>query len=86
MSDKEKNEEEEEEEEEKDELRKRLSEDATGNIHEPRGQTTILTMIILDCTSCTYIDESGVKCLREIIDKYKKENVKFLMTNCNGKQ
>ena len=40
--------------------------------------------IILDCTSCNYIDESGAKCLKEIVDTYAKENVQILLTNCNG--
>ena len=40
--------------------------------------------IILDCSLIQFIDESGVKCLKEVIDKYSKENVKFLLTYCNG--
>ena len=40
--------------------------------------------IILDFTRCNFIDESGAKCLKEIVDKYAKENVKLLLTNCNG--
>ena len=31
--------------------------------------------IVLDCTRCNFIDESGAKCLKEIVDKYAKENV-----------
>ncbi len=40
--------------------------------------------IILDCTRCNFIDESGAKCLKEIVDTYAKENVQILLTNCNG--
>ncbi len=40
--------------------------------------------VILDCTRCNFIDESGVKYLKEIVDKYAKENVQILLTNCNG--
>ena len=40
--------------------------------------------IILDCTRCNFIDESGAKCLKEIVDTYAKANVKLLLTNCNG--
>jgi hypothetical protein len=40
--------------------------------------------IILDCTRCNFIDESGAKCLKEIVDTYAKENVRLLLTNCNG--
>lgn len=42
-------------------------------------------VIILDCTLIQFIDESGVKCLREVIKEYNKEDVKFLLANCNGK-
>ena len=41
--------------------------------------------IILDCSSIQFIDEMGVKTLKEIIKEYKKENIKLLLTNCNGK-
>jgi MFS superfamily sulfate permease-like transporter len=44
-----------------------------------------LKAIIIDCTSCNYIDESGAKGLKEISDKYEKNNVKFLLTNCNDR-
>ena len=40
--------------------------------------------VILDCTRCNFIDESGAKCLKEIVDTYAKENVQILLTNCNG--
>ena len=40
--------------------------------------------IILDCTRCNFIDESGAKCLKEIVDTYAKENVQILLTSCNG--
>jgi hypothetical protein len=42
-------------------------------------------MIILDLAQCNFIDESGAKCLKEIVDTYARENVKLLLTNCNGK-
>ena len=42
--------------------------------------------IVLDCTRCNFIDESGAKCLKEIVDKYAKENVKLVLSNCNGKK
>ncbi len=41
--------------------------------------------IVLDFTRCNFIDESGAKCLKEIVDKYAKENVKLVLSNCNGK-
>ena len=40
--------------------------------------------IILDCARCNFIDESGAKCLKEIVNKYDKENVKVFLSNCNG--
>jgi hypothetical protein len=40
--------------------------------------------IILDCSSIQFVDETGVKCLRDLISDYQKENVTFLLTNCNG--
>ena len=40
--------------------------------------------IILDCTLIRFIDETGAKCLKDIIRDYKKEKVEFLLTNCNG--
>lgn len=43
-------------------------------------------VIVLDCTRCNFIDESGAKCLKEIVDKYAKENVKLVLSNCNGKK
>ena len=42
-------------------------------------------VIVLDCTQVQFVDESAVKTLKEIINEYKKENVKFYMTNCSGK-
>ena len=42
-------------------------------------------VIVLDCTLIQFIDESGLKCLREVIKEYNKEDVKFLLANCNGK-
>ena len=41
--------------------------------------------IVLDCMRCNFIDESGAKCLKEIVDKYAKENVKVVLSNCDGK-
>lgn len=41
--------------------------------------------VILDLTSCNYIDESGAIVLKEICDKYETNNVKFLLTNCNDR-
>jgi anti-anti-sigma regulatory factor len=41
-------------------------------------------IVIVDCVSVQFIDEAGFKCLKEIINEYEKENVKFLLTNCNG--
>ena len=40
--------------------------------------------IILDCSSIQFVDETGAKCLRDLIGDYQKENVTFLLTNCNG--
>ena len=42
-------------------------------------------IIILDCTLIQFIDETGVKCLNDLIKDYKKENVQFLLSNCNSK-
>ncbi len=41
-------------------------------------------IIILDCTLIQFIDETGVKCLNDLINDYKKENVQFLLSNCNS--
>ena len=41
-------------------------------------------VIVLDCTQVQFIDETTVKTLKEVINEYKKEKVKFFMTNCNG--
>jgi anti-anti-sigma regulatory factor len=42
-------------------------------------------VLIVDCVSVQFIDEAGFKCLKEMINEYEKENIKFLLTNCNGK-
>ena len=52
---------------------------------QPQGKSASkYNAIILDCSRIQFIDECGVQCLKEVIDKYRKENVKFLLTNCNG--
>ena len=40
--------------------------------------------IIIDFSLVQFVDESGVKCLNEILKEYEKENVKILLTNING--
>jgi anti-anti-sigma regulatory factor len=42
-------------------------------------------IVIVDFVSVQFIDETGFKCLKEIIDEYEKENIRFLLANCNGK-
>ena len=32
-----------------------------------------------------FVDESGVKCLEKLLNEYKKQGVRIIFTNCNGK-
>lgn len=40
--------------------------------------------IILDFSLVQFIDESGVKCLKDIYKEYKIDKVNILIINCNG--
>lgn len=40
--------------------------------------------VVLDFGLVQFIDEIGVKCLKQILTEYNNENVRLLLTNCNG--
>ena len=42
--------------------------------------------IILDCSMVQFVDEQGVKVLKEVIQDYQNENVRFLLANCNSNE
>jgi len=42
-------------------------------------------IIIIDFSMIHFVDESGVKCLEKLLNEYKKQGVRIIFTNCNGK-
>ena len=41
--------------------------------------------IVVDLSQVQYIDEVGVETIKEVKKEYEKENVKLMLTHCNGK-
>ena len=50
------------------------------------AKTKYYKRIILDFTLVQYIDESGLKCLKDILKEYNKEMVQIYFTNCSGEE
>ena len=42
--------------------------------------------IIVDFTLVQFVDETGCKCLKEVVKEYTNDGVKMFFTNCNGKR
>ena len=49
------------------------------------GSGKNIEAIVVDLSQVQYIDEIGVETLKEVKKEYEKENVRLMLTHCNGK-